>query len=239
LYTAPRRFPSLPAKFNALLQIANQPDAYLVWEDDDLYLPEYVARHAEVLARRQLSKPAAVLSDYPGQIVIEGAAGRFHSTLGFRRELIEHVGGWPPTSRADFDQQLIDRLFRAARTSGDPFAQQLCHAICPTANGSCCLPYDHAGECRCDECFGNFQRTAQDLAQSIPFVYRWHTGQPHGQATMRAPDDESWYHRAADLLPPRFVGRLEPRLDAATHSLLTMLLPGSSATPWRRMRGST
>lgn len=126
LCASPERAASLPEKYNRLASVATpwRPDAFVVWEDDDLYLPGYVSAHARVLAEHELSKPARVLSDYPGYLVEEGAAGRFHSTLGFRRELLDRVGRWPETKRADFDQQFIHALEAAAISRGDPFADR-------------------------------------------------------------------------------------------------------------------
>ena len=120
---------SLPEKYNHLAwhganRLPPAPDAFLVWEDDDLYLPGYVSAHARVLAEHEYSKPARVLSDYPGYLVEEPAAGRFHSTLGFRRSLFDRVGGWPLTKRADFDQQFIRALESNAASLGDPFADR-------------------------------------------------------------------------------------------------------------------
>jgi hypothetical protein len=121
LLCSPSRSPSLPAKYNHLAAYGADADAYVVWEDDDIYLPGYISAHARTFADCELSKPAVVLSDYPGQLVEEPAAGRFHSSLGFRRELLERIGGWPETKRADFDQQIIARLQHEARSAGDPF----------------------------------------------------------------------------------------------------------------------
>ena len=122
LHTAAMRYPSLPAKYNALVAIANcwEPDAYVVMEDDDLYLPRYASSHAAVLATAEYSKPTVVLSDYPGHIVEERAEGRFHGSVGFRRSLCERIGGWPETPRADFDQQMLARLRDDAVVIGDP-----------------------------------------------------------------------------------------------------------------------
>jgi len=119
------RLPSLPIKYNAMLDIAKisekECDAYLVWEDDDIYLKNYVSQHAETLKLHELSKPERVMTDCgPDQTLKEeGSGGRFHSTLGFRKELIERVGGWPLTKRADFDLQFIDILQRTAKSIGE------------------------------------------------------------------------------------------------------------------------
>jgi hypothetical protein len=107
-----------------LAGIANRwhPDAYVVIEDDDVYLPRYVSSHAAVLETAEYSKPSVVLSDYPGHVVEERAEGRFHGSIGFRRALCERIGGWPATLRADFDQQMLARLQQHASSVGDPCA---------------------------------------------------------------------------------------------------------------------
>jgi hypothetical protein len=120
-----RRADSLPEKFNEIArQFAMQfkPDAFAVWEDDDEYRPWHLSAHASALERNEFSKPSRVFSDYadPPRLGEEGAAGRFHASIAFRRELFERIGGWPETKRADFDQQMLGRLRDEARGIGDP-----------------------------------------------------------------------------------------------------------------------
>jgi hypothetical protein len=180
-----QRFPSITAKYNAMVRLApRETEAFVVWEDDDVYAPGYLSVHTRVLTVHELSKPSQVLSDYPGEIVVEHAAGRFHSSLAFRPELLERVNGWPATKRADFDQQLIASLFRAAKSTGDP----------------------------CD--YG-----------VMPYIYRWHTGHPHGQGTMRSPDDETWWDRV-HRPEKRQAGRIVSVADVQTRKFL-------EAAPWR------
>ena len=50
---------------------------------------------------------------------MEDAAGRFHASLAFQREVFDRISGWPLTKRGDFDQQLIARL-TAIGAPGDP-----------------------------------------------------------------------------------------------------------------------
>ena len=79
------RLPSITDKYNHLAFLAPQEtDAFLIWEDDDIYLPGYVEAHAKVLAEHEYSKAAQVMSDYPGYLIIEEAAGRFFSSIGFQ-----------------------------------------------------------------------------------------------------------------------------------------------------------
>ena len=105
----PRRFRSLPEKFNALAGLA-QGEILVVWEDDDIYLPHHISSHVAAMDGHLWSKPSKVLSDYTGQIQEEDATGRFHASLAFTRHAFEKVGGWPLTLRGDFDQQLLARL---------------------------------------------------------------------------------------------------------------------------------
>jgi hypothetical protein len=90
--------------------LASDVDAYVVWEDDDIYLPWHVEACAAALERGPWVHPSSVFSLYTGELREEGAAGRFHASLAFHREALEAVGGWPDTARADFDQQLIRNL---------------------------------------------------------------------------------------------------------------------------------
>ena len=115
LYAIPGRLPTISAKYNTLLgQMPSYTDVVAVWEDDDFYLPGYISSHVKALRGAEFSKAATVLSDYTGQLVIENAEGRFHSSRAFRAGLIKRVGGWPDTRRADFDQQLMNSLAVAA-----------------------------------------------------------------------------------------------------------------------------
>lgn len=124
LWSASERYPTISAKYNELLGLMNsKTEIVLVWEDDDTYLPNYVNWHVQALAAADFSKPSKVYSDYnrnrTGQVQLEQAAGRFHSSLAFRWELIRKVGGWPDTKRADFDQQLISKLLANCRKFED------------------------------------------------------------------------------------------------------------------------
>lgn len=113
----PQREASIADKYNVMLEIAarygTSYDAVAVWDDDDAYLPDYLTGHAEALSRGEWSQPPVIRSTYgcrPGQTIIEPSAGRFHGSIAIRRELLEQLGGWVPTKRADFDQQMLAAL---------------------------------------------------------------------------------------------------------------------------------
>lgn len=121
LRSASNRYNSLPEKYNALLSmIPQETDIVAIIEDDDLYFPQYLSTHQKALEEKPFSKPSIVLSDYPGNVITENGAGRFHSSMTFSKELIISIGGWPNTKRADFDQQLISKLTMFAGEPADP-----------------------------------------------------------------------------------------------------------------------
>jgi hypothetical protein len=118
IISIPRRFRSLPEKFNAIAGLA-KGDILVVWEDDDICLPHHISTHVRAMEGRLWSKPSFVLSSYTGRLEQEDATGRFHASLAFRREIFDRIGGWPLTRRGDFDQQLFARL-KAIEAPGDP-----------------------------------------------------------------------------------------------------------------------
>lgn len=122
MYSTKNRVSSLPSKYNLLLHLCGKNTNHvIVWEDDDIYLKRYVSTHAEVLKTNELSKPARVLTDCgPGATIQEESGrGRFHSNLGFTKDLITRIGGWIETKRQDFDLQLIDKLYKEAKSVGE------------------------------------------------------------------------------------------------------------------------
>lgn len=154
---------SVPAKYNRMAEWIRNADILAVWEDDDTYLPDHLERIAaawQAAGEPSLwwGHPSEVYSDYPGHVVTEQAAGRFHAAIALTVDAWRGCP-WIETKRADFDQQWMAAL---REKYGPP----------------------------CDY-----------LAGGDPtYVFRWHTGHHHGQSTMRAPDDETWYERARQLL---------------------------------------
>ena len=88
IISIPRRFRSLPEKFNALAGLA-QGEILVVWEDDDMYMPHHINNHVIAMEGNLGSKPLKVLSDYTGKLQEEVATGRFHASLAFTRQAVE------------------------------------------------------------------------------------------------------------------------------------------------------
>lgn len=111
----PERFGSITEKYNAMLGMCRYADIVCVWEDDDIYMPWHISSIVRTCPILGWVKPDEVMSLYTGTLVREPAAGRFHASLGASRFLLDSVGGWPATRRADFDQKLMSNLDEAGR----------------------------------------------------------------------------------------------------------------------------
>lgn len=117
------RFTHFPHKYNALASLAPpETDAFLIWEDDDVYLPRYVEAHSNVLLEHEFSKSKRVFSNYPGHLDMEDADGRFFSSIGFRKSLLDRLGGFGNTLHADYDQQFLSKVRSSGCSVGDPWS---------------------------------------------------------------------------------------------------------------------
>lgn len=94
------------------------PDAYALFEDDDIYGPFYLLSHDLALKKAPWSHPLEVLSLYSvdtrkGQLPIrERSAGRFWSSAASRVDFLTSVGGFITSGRADADQLNLQRWGR-------------------------------------------------------------------------------------------------------------------------------
>lgn len=108
------KFPTLTAKYAFLVERAKAwgADAFVVWDDDDIYLPNHIQNHVNVLALWPWSHPHTVYSLYTGKVEEEIATGRFHAALAFSRAAGEKIGYWGDVAngRCDYDQGILGRL---------------------------------------------------------------------------------------------------------------------------------
>ena len=88
------RCPHLPAKYHEMIELADLHNlfpgwaALAVWDDDDLYLPNYLTALSYAMEKRKWAKPSYVFSTYgmhSGEVQLEPATGRFHGSVGVRR----------------------------------------------------------------------------------------------------------------------------------------------------------
>ena len=109
-----QRFRTLGEKRNASAAlVSDDVDGYVVWDDDDIYLPWTLKAHAAGLAQAPWSLPSRVLVERPGDYRLKDKEthGLFHSAWAFSRELFASVGGYP-FMQSGQDQGLAAR-FRA------------------------------------------------------------------------------------------------------------------------------
>ena len=209
-----RRRNSLPAKYDEMLRVVGDwADVFVVWDDDDVYLPWHVRRHAEALSGKfrwerepysdfeelvaageipsppagyLWSQPERVYSTYTGKVGVEPSDGRFHGSLAMRRELLERVGGWVGVMPAGVEKRAdFDQRMIAACQKSNWMRKSL--------------------------------RGHYHMASGPGYVYRWgDSGATHCSGLMRSPDNQDWYDRTT---PCETVGgevRLIPVFDRRT-----------------------
>lgn len=122
IITTTKREPGIVAKYNKMIELSNNFgdfDAIALWDDDDIYLPDHLSNHAQVLKIHGMSYPSLVWSTYTGKMDKEASGGRFWASLAIRTLEFSRVGGFVDTERADFDQRSLN-YWRENISCGDP-----------------------------------------------------------------------------------------------------------------------
>lgn len=122
IITTTNREPGIVEKYNQMLSLSKQFgdfDAIALWDDDDVYLPDHLRNHSQVLQVHGMSYPSLVWSTYTGKREKEFSGGRFWASLAIRFEDFVRLGGFVQTRRADFDQQSLNH-WRTNTSCGDP-----------------------------------------------------------------------------------------------------------------------
>lgn len=113
LAVAEKRFACMPMKYKAMfameqiLELDCQWDAIVMWDDDDIYLPNHLAAHAEQLRSFPWSQPKRVYCAYD-PITIENVGGNMWASCAVRtnyiRKFSRHkLNEWFDDKRAAFD----------------------------------------------------------------------------------------------------------------------------------------
>ena len=121
--SVPRRFATLGQKRNAVAALASpRVEGFVIWDDDDRYLPWALSASAAALAEADWSRPSLVLHDTPqGSLRRHKTLGLFHGGWAYRRKAFERVGGYPWIDNGE-DQGLAKRFEAAGITQADPIA---------------------------------------------------------------------------------------------------------------------
>ena len=171
--------------------VGNPSVGFVVWDDDDVYLPWHLAAHGAALSAAVWSHPSRAWSTYgidslrdpPRAKVLHGRS--YHGALAIRGDFLERLSQtrpaghwrnyWPGTDRSDYDKQQLADCHKLAGVAGDP-----CEAFPPS------------------------------------YVYRWQdTGRDHCSA--RIVDGK---YRPPRIQEPGMVTALLPILDLSSRALL-------------------
>jgi hypothetical protein len=128
LITTSEKFPSVGAKRNAMVAMTTAP--YIaVTDDDDLYLPHWLASTAHALSKHQWVRPSQALEwDAPGRLgrYTTNTKGQTDYYYGgqwsYRKDAFERTGGYPLVGNGD-DCDWLPKIMKLAGPSGD--------SICP------------------------------------------------------------------------------------------------------------
>ena len=108
----------------------DQPYAYVIWDDDDVYLPWHLSAIAAALDGGRTigyAHPSEIWSTYDPDVSkpikdrlhLESAAGRFHGAAAVTAWALAKSGGWCIEDRADYDQVHLRNWYETAKR-GDP-----------------------------------------------------------------------------------------------------------------------
>ena len=129
LISVPERYSSLGEKFHALATKASLAgDAIALFEDDDVYLPDYLKNHVSALSDHGISVPEVVYSDdhFIGTLPHKRPAcdherrmAMHHGSWAYSSDLYVESGGYP-SDVFDFDIRFWSRLAATGASIGDP-----------------------------------------------------------------------------------------------------------------------
>jgi hypothetical protein len=121
VWSTPDRAEMLTAKYTELARLdAGWADAFVIWDDDDIYLPWHLSAHAGALADAQWSHPTEVWSLYTGRLELEPADGRFWAAAAVRTNLLARLQGFIQTKAVQFDQLNVAAWRRQGGEPGRP-----------------------------------------------------------------------------------------------------------------------
>lgn len=157
LVSIDRRFSSLGQKRNAATALSSADvEGFLVWDDDDLYLPHAFSTCALGLEQSQFLRPSRVLLEENGLLQPRETGGLYHGGWAYSRAAFEAINGYLPINSGE-DQELAHRLEAAGFLTADPLAAgERPYYIYRNATNSYHLswkglgkgPWDELGQCR-------------------------------------------------------------------------------------------
>lgn len=122
----PHEYITVPEKYKRLVKFIDDvfrkdpEDVLVIWDDDDIYLPNHLANHVQALSNAPWSKPSKILSYYNEKLFVdENTWGRFHGSIAMRRECVDRVC-WN-SEKDSWDLVQIDELTKAFGQPADSY----------------------------------------------------------------------------------------------------------------------
>lgn len=118
------RFPTLMEKYDwgLSLGVSLGMNGYCcVMDDDDLYLPGFLAAHAAVLGKgKPWSRPEEVWSTYGQKLQRVPVRGGFWAASAYTLAALQQAGGYGASPSASFDQHFISKMEKEHGIPGIP-----------------------------------------------------------------------------------------------------------------------
>lgn len=141
-----KRASTLSEKYNTLLEWALEdydPDIIVVWENDDLFLPNHLSTYANLLGPEtgyEVLRLTHVFVYNPlnKSVFVQFYQGVFHGSLAFRASLAKERGvRWPDTAMAYYDLIFLNNVLSGFKTHyADVFPTYIFRFPCTeTVNG--------------------------------------------------------------------------------------------------------
>ncbi len=152
LYTSPIRYRSFGEKRNVCAGFASlDTEAFVVWDDDDMYLPWALEAHAAALQHSNWSRPSLAWDvskewkQVPLLCEMAPHGMSYHGAWAFRRAAIEGIQGYPVDKAGDQDTIMGRRMLRQYGPSADSldFVEQPFYVYCFGAAKIRFCDFDH------------------------------------------------------------------------------------------------
>jgi len=111
------QFKTLGEKRNAIVRMMPECDAYVMWDDDDLFLPHALQAIVDGLLRADIVRPSTVLARHGNSLIPTETFWRgdksdkaYQGSWGFTRSAFDAVGGYEPVSLGE--DLLLAKAFR-------------------------------------------------------------------------------------------------------------------------------
>lgn len=115
-----KRFPSLPEKYRFMAKKAVYEfgaDGIVLWEDDDIYLPNHLEVYAQCLSKGVFVRPSLVyMTTNSKELITHKVSFNFHASTAFSKSFVEEDLLWPMTDAPNYDTQFLIAAYKKHRT---------------------------------------------------------------------------------------------------------------------------